>query len=154
MREQGVVSRIVSPGIVEVVFRTSEACKGCCACHRDAEGKASLDAAAFAGVKTGDLVEVEIPTGEVVTASFVVYLLPVLSLIAGYLVGSALAGLFHGRFSGETVGMVCAFIFFAFSFLGVRWYDGHILRKGTLQARVTGILESQAELRNSGILKL
>jgi sigma-E factor negative regulatory protein RseC len=154
MREQGVVSRIVSPGVVEVVFRTSEACKGCCACHRDAEGKTSLNAASFAGVKTGDLVEVEIPTREVVTASFVVYLLPVLSLMLGYLVGSAFAGLFHSRFSGETAGMVCAFIFFAFSFLGVRWYDGHILRKGTLQARVTGILESQAEPRNSGILKL
>ena len=74
------------------------------------------------------------------TTSFVVYLLPVVFLIAGYIFGSALTGFFSIRVSGETGGIVGALFLLAVSFWVVRRYDRHVRRRGTLRARVIRIL--------------
>ena len=140
MHEQGVVTRVVAPGRVEVVMQSSAACDKCGACHRDAEGAVAIEASDATGAKDGDSVEIEISTGGVVAASFVVYLLPVFFLIAGYVFGSTLIGFFHIRISGEAGGIVSALLFLAASFGVVRWYDGAVRRKGTLQARVTRVI--------------
>ncbi len=102
MREQGVVTRVIPPDVVEVSLQASEACGRCGACHPDSEGRVGIEAVAVSGVKTGDAVEIEISTGGVVTTSFVVYLLPIVFLIAGYIFGSA-AGrfLFHPGFQAK-----------------------------------------------------
>jgi len=139
MREQGVVTRIIPPDRVEIAMPTSEACGHCGACNRDREGGNCIEAWTAAPLKEGDRVEVEIATGGVVAASLVVYLLPLLFLTAGYVFGSLLADVFPIRVSNEAGGILCAFVFLATSFLVVRWYDRRVKRKGTLQARVTGI---------------
>jgi len=140
MREQGVVTRVVQPDAVEVSLKASEACGRCGACHPGTEGGVCIEAVAVSGVKTGDAVEIEISTGGVVATSFVVYLLPVVFLILGYMFGSALAGFFTIWISGETGGIAGAIFFFAVSFGVVRWYDRHVRRRGTLRARVIRIL--------------
>ena len=140
MREQGVVTRIIPPDGVEVSLQASEACGRCGACHPNTEGRVCIEAVAISGVKTGDVVEIEISTGGVVATSFVVYLLPVVFLIMGYIFGSTLDGLFSIRISGETGGIAGAILFFVFSFGVVRWYDQHVRRQGTLRARVIRIL--------------
>jgi sigma-E factor negative regulatory protein RseC len=140
MREQGVVTRVIPPNIVEVSLQASEACGRCGACHPDSKGGICIEATAVAGVKTGDKVEIEISTGGVVTASFVVYLLPIVFMIAGYLLGSAAAGFSSLPVSGETGGIAGAILLLAVSFWFVRRYDRHIRRQGTLRAKVTRVL--------------
>jgi sigma-E factor negative regulatory protein RseC len=140
MREQGVVTRVIPPDVVEVSLQASEACGRCGACHPDTEGRIGIEAAGVSGVKTGDMVEIEISTEGVVAASFVVYLLPVVFLIAGYIFGSVLDGFFSIRVSDETGGIIGAVFFCAVSFGVIRRYDRGVRRRGTLQARVTRIL--------------
>jgi sigma-E factor negative regulatory protein RseC len=140
MREQGVVTRLIPPDVVEVTLQASEACGRCGACRPASEGRVGIEAVGVSGVKTGDVVEIEISTGGVVTTSFVVYLLPVFFLIAGYIFGSVLAGLFSVQVSDETGGIIGAILFCAVSFGVIRWYDRDVRRRGTLQARVTRIL--------------
>jgi sigma-E factor negative regulatory protein RseC len=140
MREQGVVTRLIPPDAVEVSLQASEACGRCGACHPASEGRVGIEAAALPGLREGDGVEIEISTGGVVAASFVVYLLPVLFLIAGYVLGSRLAGFIAGGLSGESGGIVGAMVLFAASFGIVRRYDRHVRRRGTLRARVIRIL--------------
>lgn len=140
MREQGIVTRVIPPNLVEVSLKALEACGRCGACHPHTEGRVGIDAVTIPGVKLGDVVEIEISTGGVVAASFVVYLLPVVFLIAGYIFGSKLAGFFSIGISGETGGIVGAVLFFVVSFWAVRWYDRDVRRRGTLRARVTRIL--------------
>ena len=140
MHEQGIVTRVIPPNVVEVSLKASEACGRCGACHPQTEGRVGIEAVAVSGVKTGDAVEIEISTGGVVTASFVVYLLPVVFLIAGYIFGSALAGFFSIGISGETGGITGALFLLAVSFWVVRRYDRHVRRRGTLRARVIRIL--------------
>jgi sigma-E factor negative regulatory protein RseC len=140
MHERGVVTRVITPGVVEVSMQASEACEKCCACHRSADGAVSIEAIDAAGAKDGDIVDIEISTGGVVAASFVVYLLPVLFLIAGYLFGSTLNGLFPIRISDEAGGIVGALVFLAASFGVVRGYDRKVRRDGKFRARVTRVL--------------
>src|SRR5512133_2316910 len=106
MREQGVVTRVIAPGRVELTLQASAACDKCGVCHRNTEGGVTIEANGDAGIKDGDIVEIEISTGGVVTASFVVYLLPVFFLIAGYVFGSTLIDFFHIRISNEAGGIV------------------------------------------------
>jgi sigma-E factor negative regulatory protein RseC len=140
MRERGVVTRIIPPDVIEVSLQASEACGRCGACHPGAEGRVCIEAVGGSGVKTGDAVEIEISTGGVVATSFVVYLLPVVFLIAGYIFGSTMAGFFSIRISGETGGIAGALFLLTASFWVVRWYDRHVRRRGTLRARVIRIL--------------
>jgi len=140
MREQGVVTRVIPPDVVEVSLQASEACGRCGACHPATGGRVGIEAVGVSGVKTGDVVEIEISTGGVVATSFMIYLLPVVFLIAGYIFGSVLVGFFSIRVSGETGGIVGAILFCAVSFGVIRWYDRDVRRRGTLQARVTRIL--------------
>ncbi len=140
MREQGIVTRVIPPDLVEVSLPASEACGRCGACHPGTEGLVCIEAVGGSGVKTGDAVEIEISTGRVVATSFVVYLLPVFSMIAGYIFGSTLAGFFSIRISSETGGIAGAFFFLTASFWVVRRYDRDVRRRGTLRARVIRIL--------------
>jgi len=140
MREQGVVTRIIMPDVVEVSLQTSEACGRCGACHPSTEGRVCIEAVAVSGLKTGDEVEIEISTGGVVATSFVVYLLPVFFLMAGYIFGSMLAGFFSCGITGETGGIIGAIFLIAVSFGVVRGYDRNVRRRGTLRARVTRII--------------
>ena len=140
MREQGVVTRVIPPDAVEVSLQASEACGRCGACHSASEGQVCIEAVAVPGVKTGNVVELDISTRGVVATSFVVYLLPIVFLIGGYIFGSVLAGFFSIKVSGERGGIVGAIIFCAVSFGVIRWYDRDVRRRGTLRARVTRIL--------------
>lgn len=140
MVEQGVVTKIIPPDTVEVSLQASEACGRCGACHPASEGRVGIEAVTVPGVKTGDVVEIEISTGGVVATSFVVYLLPVFFMIGGYVFGSWLAGLFSMGISDELGGIGGAILFCAASFGVIRWYDREVRRRGSLRARVIRIL--------------
>jgi sigma-E factor negative regulatory protein RseC len=140
MREQGFVTRVIPPDVVEISLPASEACGRCGACHSNAEGRVGIEAVAISGVKIGDAVEIEISTGGVVKTSFMVYLLPIVFLIAGYMFGSAMTDLFSIPVSGETGGILGALFLLTVSFWVVRRYDRHVRRRGTLRARVVRIL--------------
>jgi sigma-E factor negative regulatory protein RseC len=139
MREQGVVTRIVSPGVVEVTFAVADGCAGCGVCRLNQAGGVSLDAENAAGAETGDTVEVDIDRDGVLQTSAIVYLLPVFSLLVGYAVGAG-AAFFLPGVSGEAGGIAGSVIFFPLSFLIVRWYDRRAGRKRAVRAQVTGIL--------------
>ncbi len=140
MFERGVVTRIIPPDGVEISLQATEACGRCGACHPASEGRVCIEAVSMAGVKAGDTVEIEISTGGVVATSFIVYLLPVFFLIAGYVLGSLLAGLLLVGISDETGGIAGAILLCAVSFWVVRWYDRDVRKRGALRAKVVRIL--------------
>lgn len=139
MLEQGVVIRIVSPGIVEVSLPEQEGCAGCGACRHGEAGAVSIEAENTAGAGIGDAVQVDVAVGGVVQSSAVVYLLPVFALLAGYGVGSV-AARWVPSLSGEAGGIAGSVVFCACSFLIVRWYDRRAGRQKTVRATVTKIL--------------
>ncbi|MEA3493801.1 MAG: SoxR reducing system RseC family protein [Candidatus Margulisiibacteriota bacterium] len=131
MRERGVVSRVISPKLVEVAFKRSEACEKCRMCHNLEEGMVGIESVNEISAKKDDIVEIEIPSGEVVKGSLVVFLVPILLMIFGYLLGALV---------NEFAGVINAILFLFLSFFVIRWYDKNIQQKEALRARILKII--------------
>ena len=132
MREQGIVTKVVSGKIVEVALKRSEACEKCKLCHDVGQGMVGIEAVNEVGAKREDVVEIEIPSAELVKGSLVVFLLPIFFLVVGYLVGVNLAG--------EIAGVICSLIFLFLSFYVIKWYDKNIQQKESLRARIIKLI--------------
>jgi len=139
MLEQGLVKKVISPGIVEISLKKAESCRQCKTCCESGADDVSIEASNAAGAREGDAVEFEISTSGVVAASFVVYLVPVIFLIAGYIGGSFLSRRLY-NVASEGMSVFCAFVSLAASVLVVRFYDRRVRRKGNLQARVLRVV--------------
>jgi sigma-E factor negative regulatory protein RseC len=93
--EKGEVVELMD-GLAVVVVSRSSACEGCGArgvCHTfggDKDAKVSVENTIEA--KTGDMVEIGIDEASLVTASFIVYIVPVIALLMGAGVGQFVSG--------------------------------------------------------------
>lgn len=140
MKEQGIVTKIISAKLVEVAFQRSGACAKCRACHDVGEGMVGIEAVNDVSAKRDDVVEIEIPSEEVVKGSVVVFLLPIFFLVFGYLIGSALMRSIGFKGWEEGVGIIFALVSVFLSFFAIRWYDKNIQQKEALRARIVKIL--------------
>ncbi len=140
MKEKGVVTRRISEKLVEVAFPRSEACAKCRACHDAGEGMVAIEAVDEVGAKRGDEVEIEIPSEEIIRGSVVVFFIPIFFLIAGYLLGSALARSLGFPQWEEAMGVIAAVLALLLSFYVVKWYDKNIQEKEALRARIIKVL--------------
>lgn len=136
MKEQGVVTRLISSKLAEVALKRSSACEKCGLCHDVGEGMVGLEAANEVGAKRNDVVEIEFSSEEVVKGSIVIFLLPVLFLIGGYLFGSAVSRTLALQNFEEILGVFCALVFLFVSFYVIKWYDKNVEQKQALRAKI------------------
>lgn len=81
-----------NPGRVDVVMEPSEACAGCGACSAGNSGSRLLSGIVDSlGAHPGDTVEIVTPAGARTRAQWLVYVVPVASLVLGYLAGFLLS---------------------------------------------------------------
>jgi sigma-E factor negative regulatory protein RseC len=130
VKEQGVVTKVVSGNIVEVAFQRSKACEKCGLCHDMSEGMVGIEAVNEVGARLQDIVEIDIPSKELVKGSIMVFFVPILLLFVGYLAGSKISG------GIELFSIGSAIIFFIVSFFAIRWYDMHVQQKEALRAKI------------------
>jgi len=133
MREQGVVTKVISGKIVEVAFKRSEACSKCKLCHDVGEGMAGIETLNCVGAKLQDIVEIEIPSQEIVKGSIIVFILPIFFLVIGYLLGFSL-------FGSEGFGVLSSLVFLFLSFYVIKWYDQNIQQKEFLRAKIIKVV--------------
>ncbi len=109
MREKGRVVRIEN-GFAIVQMTRSAACNCCGMCNGLVPGSNELHirTANAAGASPGDTVEIEVQTRGVLQAAFLVYGLPLLGGIAGFILGSLVAGGIY-RIAGALLGFGIAF---------------------------------------------
>jgi sigma-E factor negative regulatory protein RseC len=135
LRESGCVVS-VNGDIAVVAVRMSGACEKCGLCLASSDGKEMLLLAKNEiGAREGDDVDIEILPGKVIAAAFVVYMIPVVMTIFGFLLGSALTG----GSDTSALPIVLAVLFLVGSFAGVWLYDMRVRRHETRQATVTRI---------------
>lgn len=84
-------------------------------------------------VKKGDLVEIEMPSNSVLGAAFITYIIPLVILIIGYIVGSCI-------FKTEIGEILTAAAFFAVSIVGVVIYSRIHKEKYTI--KISAILNT------------
>ena len=107
---------------VRVEVEKTPACSGCGRCGHISFGVNSImvEAAYEGEIRPGDLVELEISDSDYLRLSFLLYLLPLISLGLGYLVGHLIGG------SLGIAGVMGVFFgtgFMALSYYWLRQYD-------------------------------
>ncbi|MDO9110797.1 MAG: SoxR reducing system RseC family protein [Desulfatirhabdiaceae bacterium] len=121
--EEGVVIS-VEGATARVKTRRGSACASCSARHAcaspDGDGQdMEVDAINQIGAAIGDHVMVSIESAALLKATFLLYVFPVICMIAGAFAGNAAGPFFN--IEGSTASVVGAVGFFAISFLLIRY---------------------------------
>jgi len=115
-REEGVVASIEKDGWAQVITTRGDACANCSSSHFcGAMGSGAnmvVKALNRARAGIGDRVTLEIGSGTLVKSALIVYLLPVLGLVGGMIIGSEIDG-----GTGTTIPMILSFGGLALGFL-------------------------------------
>lgn len=146
MRHNGVIRQLQGNRAL-VELSGGESCSGCSqrhACFSLTGGEVKTRKAWVenrVGADVGDLVEVELKTSATISTIAVTFLLPVIMLFAGYLVGapSGTAGAAVGAMAGLLVGGLLA--------VGL---NRALCKRSSFQMEVLRILESGIEAGKSG----
>jgi sigma-E factor negative regulatory protein RseC len=122
--EEGFVFKMGAsgPGTAWVKTTRSSSCQACAsrnACHGEKGVKEmEVEAINTARAKVGDRIVLNIKTSSLLKATFLLYVFPILAMIAGALVGQTVAGLRGSDPSG--LSALFGFLFFGLSFVTIR----------------------------------
>lgn len=119
------VHRLLPDGMAEVLRVRESACSG--DCHKCAGCGATSQTMLFAAhnpiqAQPGDWVTVESDTATVLKGAVVLYVLPLVTFLAGYIMGENLWG----------KGILLSILGFLLGLLPVKLYDRHLAKKGTV----------------------
>lgn len=128
MEQTVLVRRLIQDGMAEVSLVRESACSG--DCHKCAGCGAAQETLIFQahnpiGAQVGDVVKVQSKSSPVLKAAAVLYLLPLVLFVAGYLLGEHL----WGR------GVLVSLIGFVLGAVPIRPLDRHL--KKTMQYTIT-----------------
>lgn len=135
MSQNAVVKEVVSQGVVRVALMGQLECgMGCEVCHA-CVSKPTKETSALAvddlGVRPGDWVEVESNNGGLISTSIIVFLVPGLGLLFGYILAELLG-------FGVGVCLAAAAVGFWVGALPAIIKDRAIRRKGAPEFTITG----------------
>ena len=139
--EQGVVLRTDSEAAWVKTTRSS-ACEGCTArksCHTIGDSQdTEVKAINLAGAREGDRIVLSFENKSLLKATFLVYVFPIILLMAGALIGQMLAALIELNSSIPSVVMGFAFFFTALIIMKAR--ANKMAEKNAYQPKVIKIL--------------
>ena len=90
------------------------------------------------GAAVGDRIQLSIATGSLMKATFLLYLFPVLCMLAGGIAGQAIATRRH--WDPSLFSVIAALVCLAISILAVRFGGNRMARKAAYQPRIIRIL--------------
>lgn len=109
MLQTGIVKKLNTHTAEVEIVRSSACGDSCASCGLCAGQNAVVEAENTIGAKAGDTVVMDMADKKVLYAAFLVYIVPIIALIAGYFAGAAL-------FNGEAAGVAAGFIAMALAF--------------------------------------
>jgi len=131
MEEKGRIVK-VDNGVAEVEMERTSACARCGICLESSGDRMILYAKDSVGAHPGDEVLISLESKEVLKAAFLIYIFPLVGLIAGYFLGRSI-------FGTERIGI----IFAGFGFFGVLFilygYDKRLKAQKTGEAKIIRI---------------
>ena len=152
--EQGVVVRLGTDGSRTAWVKTerSSACESCASresCNPGADGKAQeVEAINAADARVGDRIQVVIGTGAMLKATFLLYLFPIICMLAGGLLGDWLAP--RMQLHTSALPVVLAMLFFGLALVVVRLSGRRMGRQEAYQPKIVRVLGRQPEGEAAG----
>ncbi|MDO9567087.1 MAG: SoxR reducing system RseC family protein [Candidatus Desulfaltia sp.] len=123
--EEGVVIRVGGSSTAWVKCTKSAACESCsgkglCNTMGGSDDNVEVEAINAVGAKVNDRVTISFETSSLLKASFLVYIIPVLFLILGVIIGNKIALIFHYDQSISAILVGFLFLFAAFFFVKIK----------------------------------
>ena len=139
MKETGVVAELVDSRAKVVMTRTS-ACKECRICLMEKNGSTVTEAWNNPGAKVGDLVRISVPDRGRIVGAVVLFLVPVLALLSGLILGMWAAGKLGLSQHATLIAGTSVAIFLIPSFSLIRWYDRRLAFRYASEVKIVDIL--------------
>lgn len=142
--EQGIVIEMGNTGKQTAWVETivSPACESCASkgsCHGSSDkNRRKVEAINEAGANVGDLIQLSLSTSSMLKATFLLYLFPVLCMLAGAVVANAVADRFWPDSSAFTA--IVAIVFFGLAMLAVRIKGNRLAVKTDYRPKIIRIL--------------
>ncbi len=140
--EKGVVTKIDST-TAWVKTKKTHACEACAArssCNVLGGGKEmEVEAINYAGAKVGEKVVISFETSPLLKATFMLYVLPVLFLIAGAYLGNNMAPFFN--FNASALSVITGFLFFGLIIMFVKSKGNQLAKKDEYRPKVIKIIK-------------
>lgn len=140
--EEGIVTKIDSTTAWVKTTKT-HACKSCAArgsCNVLGGGKEmEVEAINYAGAKIGEKVVLSFETSPLLKAIFLIYVLPILIMIAGAFIGQKMAPLVN--LNPSILSAIIAFLFFGLTIIFVRSMANKLAKRDEYQPKVIRILK-------------
>jgi len=108
---------------VTVRIGASKNCEKCHLCKRVSPTEMVLQARFEGDIDVGDRVVVNFRPGTVVKSALILYILPLIGLVAGYFAGQGLSSFFGLKINGELFSAATAIVFMLLSFIPIKLYD-------------------------------
>lgn len=124
MEQNVIVCRLLPDGMAEVMRIRESACSG--DCHKCSGCGAAKQTMVFSahnsiGAKPGDAVVVESDSGTVLKGAMLLYVLPLITFLVGYIVGENL----------WRHGILVSILGFILGLLPIKFYDRYLAKRGT-----------------------
>ncbi len=136
MTQNAVVTELVSPGIVRVSLKREAACGSGCPSCKGCLSQQPKDIIALAednlglNLDLGEWVELESNAGNSIAISLMVYLLPCVTMLLGYILGTELG-------MGEALALLPAALGVVVGFLPAKLLDRNIVQKNAPEFTIT-----------------
>ncbi len=123
LREVGRVTEL-SGLMAKVIVKRRSSCESCGACGIGGRAEMSFMLTNDIGAQVGDRVLIEMRSKALFKAAFLVYTIPLATMVIGFLVGQS-SGLSRGMGPepAELLGIGTSFLFLVLTFLALRWFD-------------------------------
>ncbi len=135
MEQLGKIVEIIDSNTAKLNMRKHTSCKNCGACHIGTNPDITIEAENKIDAKLGNLVEVSMKTQNVLSAAFIMYVIPLLILILGIAVGTKL---FNSE-NEEIYSILLGFIFLGISYFVIKQNEKKFNKK--YKAVITKIIE-------------
>lgn len=139
MKEFGIVKKIISKNVVEVQMQRGSGCGQCTACEAMSDGTFNIFAKNEIGAQLGQRVEIVVSSSEALKISALVYILPVIFLFVGYILGFFLSKLLGFVANAEFFGIGIGFGFFVAGLFVVIIVDKKNSKQKDIKAEIIGI---------------
>ncbi len=142
--EKGIVTKVGSTTAWVTTTKTG-ACGSCAArssCTVLGGGKEmEVEAINVAGAKVGQNVVLSFATSPLLKATFLLYVLPILFLLAGALIGEKIAPIFN--FDESTLSIITGLLFFGLAIVFVKLKGNKLAKKDAYRPKIIKIIYQQ-----------
>ncbi len=142
MEEKGRIIE-VEGSLARVEIERKSACGTCRACTLGMGNTMITEAENPLGAKIGQRVRLEISSWEVLKGAFLIYILPLLFLILGLVLGITITNRYGLAESSQTVGLILGLAFLVLSFIPLWRHSKRIKDRSAYRSRIVQIIESR-----------